>query len=864
MKRAGVRPDLVFSETHPQDLLQPRKCECWTALDEWVRRKFLVRNIRPRSLAQLACVRTSSHRCLFEMRIAPAIPRYMPPSSMSPRRGRWAVLPLLLALSLSGTPVASAFQEPAPALANFDRRTADGGALPRTADPNHPTAVAHLRALVPDARIEDASRPGYPVWVRSERGFLSGANGAGRGIPAASLQKHAMDDPARAAKAFLDEHRAVFGHGSEALIAARIRRDFQTPGTGVRTMIWEQEAAGIPVFEGHLVAHTTKRGELVSLSSRLHPDPERGSQAPGIDRNALVIHPPIDASDAVARAAMVVEEPAAAGAVELAESARADDPRRGQHFRSRGLSGEAKAQLTWLPLADGSLRLCWEVVLARRVQGETFRVLIDAQSGEAWVRRCLTKQLSAATYRVWSSTSPTPMAPGWPFPNTNQPPEAARALVTLRALDTNASPAGWIADGVNETLGNNVDAHLDLDGNNVVNVPRPHGTPDRVFDFPVNLALSPGANREASVVQAFYWCNVMHDRLYELGFTEAAGNFQNDNFGRGGLGGDAVSADAQDGSGFDNANFTTLDDGTPPRMQMFVFVGPAPDRDGSLDAGVILHEYTHGLTDRLVGGGAGLDPDQSAGMAEGWSDFYALSLLSQPYEDLAGTYPIGAYAGYLLNGNASSYYFGIRRYPYCTDMARNPLTFKDIDSLQASVHTGVPRNSTGGGAGEAHSVGEVWCSVLWDARARLIQRHGWTNGNQLMLQLVTDALVLTPANPNFLQARDAILQADVLRTAGVNRRDLWSAFAQRGMGAGATSPLSATSTGVREAFDVPDDLGLTPATGFIASGPLGGVFHPSTAIYSLTNLGTNKIAWSAQTTSAWLQLAPAGGGLAAG
>ena len=770
----------------------------------------------------------------------------------------------LLWLLFMTAPLAFAFQEPARArLENFDRR-ANGNALARrAADPNRGAGILRLRRLLPDARVEMDDTLGTPAWVRSQGGFLSGPKGEGRGIPAAALGRHAARDPARAAKAFLDEHRAVFGHGSEALADARVQRDFLTPGTGTRTMVWEQHLGGIPLFEGLFTAHMSRRGELVSLSSHFHPDPARAARARGLNPAALVARPPISALEAIVRSSAVILEPQRA-AVVTAIDAPAAEPRRSQRFRAGTLPGETKASMVWLPLDDSELRLCWEVLLTGREAGELFRVLIDAQSGEAWVRQCLTKYITGATFRVWTGRSPAPMSPGWPVPNTNQPPEVPRTLVTFSALDTNASPAGWIDDGMNETLGNNVDAHLDLAGDNVVVVPRPHGSVDRVFDFPADLTLTPSAGGDASVVQLFYWCNFMHDRLYELGFTEAAGNFQTDNFGRGGAGGDALVADAQDGSGFNNANFSTPPDGSAPRMQMYLFISPAPDRDGDFDADVVLHEYAHGLTDRRVGGGAGLFTTQSEGLAEGWSDFYALSLLSEPGEDISGTYPLGAYVGYQLGSNANNYYFGIRRYPYCTDFSKNPLTFKDIDPNQAASHPGVPRNSFGGSASEPHSIGEVWCSALWDARARLVQRSGWTHGNQLMLQLVTDALALTPANPNFIQARDAIIQADLLRTGGTNHHDLWTAFAQRGLGSGATAPGSGTSVGVIESFDVPDELSVLPGAGFIASGPVGGPFQPWGRTFTMTNSGTNMLLWSASTTAGWLQFLPASGQLPPG
>src|SRR5205814_3348350 len=110
------------------------------------------------------------------------------------------------------------------------------------------------------------------------------------------------------------------------------------------------------------------------------------------------------------------------------------------------------------------MRLCWEVILTSRSRGEMFRVLIDADTGEPLVRHCLTDYLSEATYRVYTGDSPSPLSPGHAAPSTLQPPLVPRSLFTITALDTNASPNGWLNDGDNETRGNNVDAHSDRDG----------------------------------------------------------------------------------------------------------------------------------------------------------------------------------------------------------------------------------------------------------------------------------------------------------------------------------------------------------------------------------------------------------------
>jgi hypothetical protein len=219
---------------------------------------------------------------------------------------------------------------------------------------------------------------------------------------------------------------------------------------------------------------------------------------------------------------------------------------------------------------------------------------------------------------------------------------------------------------------------------------------------------------------------------------------------------------------------------------MFIFTGPDPDRDGDFDAEIIIHEYAHGLSDRLVGGGIGISALQTGGMGEGWSDFYAEALLSEAGDDVDGTYPMGGYASHRFFGLDDNYYYGIRRYPYTTDMSRNPLTFRDIDPDQARPHSDVSLSPLHipfdpNFANEVHNSGEVWCVTLWEVRANLIRKHGFAAGNQLVLKLVTDGMKLSPPNPNFLQARDAIILADQVLTGGANWREIWLGFAKRGI-----------------------------------------------------------------------------------
>jgi len=157
------------------------------------------------------------------------------------------------------------------------------------------------------------------------------------------------------------------------------------------------------------------------------------------------------------------------------------------------------------------------------------------------------------------------------------PDKSAQAVVTEPA-DPLASPGGWLS-GLSQfeedITGNNVHAYLDTDANNKPD-PGSAADDDGLFDkvFDPSIQPSAGDNQAVAVQNLFYLNNLIHDTLYRAGFTAAAGNFQSDNFGLGGRDGDPVLAEAQDGSGTDNANFATPRDGRSGRMQMYVWSVP--------------------------------------------------------------------------------------------------------------------------------------------------------------------------------------------------------------------------------------------------------------------------------------------------
>src|SRR5215204_102796 len=355
--------------------------------------------------------------------------------------------------------------------------------------------------------------------------------------------------------------------------------------------------------------------------------------------------------------------------------------------------------------------------------------------------------------------------------------------------------------------------------------------------------------------------NLFHDELYRLGFTEQARNFQANNFGRGGIGNDRISTEGQDGATVNNANFATFPDGFRGKMQMFIFTGPNPDRDGTVDSEIMIHEATHGVSNRLIANADGLSANMSRAMGEGWSDFYAHCLLSEPGDPIGGTYSMSGYL--MLNGfgavGEANYYYGIRRFPKAIMSATggplnrpfNPLTFNDIDQTKLNTTDGAYPAMFGAHisttADQVHAAGEVWSSALWEVRARLVQRLGWAVGNRKALQLVTDAMKVSPINPSFLQGRDAIISVALgsATTAAQleDAADVWAGFAVRGMGVGASIQDLGTDgvgdTRVTESFDKPNLLQLPNFTISDIAGDNDGLAEPGEALIitiPLTNL----------------------------
>lgn len=363
---------------------------------------------------------------------------------------------------------------------------------------------------------------------------------------------------------------------------------------------------------------------------------------------------------------------------------------------------------------------------------------------------------------------------------TNDPDVGSRTVLT-DPWDPENSEFGWFSDGntdYTDTRGNNAVAQTNPSGGTAwQNNYRPSSS-DLDFEYDWSPSWSPPSSYgNASVTQLFYTANTYHDVLYDLGFTEAAGNFENNNNGQGGLGGDFAILNSQDGSGTNNANFATPPDGQSGRMRMYRWTYSTPDRDCAFEAGVVLHEYTHGLSNRLTGGPANsncLQTIEAGGMGEGWGDFMATAIRLQDGDTRETDYSLGAW----VYNNAA----GIRNYLYSTNLDVNPYMY-----ITANTYN------------EVHDIGEIWATMLYEVMWNLIDKHGLstaqkptfdsngvpTDGKFLAMKLVVDGMALQPCNPNFIQARDAILDADTALTGGDNLCEIWTAFAKRGLGDGA-------------------------------------------------------------------------------
>ncbi len=625
-----------------------------------------------------------------------------------------------------------------------------------------------LRALHADLGVQGVVQldpvTGTPRVVAKLNGFLSGPrSGSARAI----------------ALEYLRRHEAAFGITDATLATLSFRGDYVSID-GTHHLSWTQSHAGIPVFGAGVKINVTKDGRVINVLGSPVARVEAASTAPTVSPATAIATAVRDARLTHVRGLPSIS---ASGTV-----------------RQTGPT----ATRVYFPMANGA-HLAWQTFLTGK-QG-MYLTVVDATSGKTLYRHSLTDQASASVFENYPGASV-----GGTQHTVNLTPLLA---ATKRLFGTNA----WVYSDTNDD--NKAQASEEI---------RPNAKGNWTFPFVAfhdtknspcraahpcawNSRLDPlknptGAfswrtNRRQSGAQLFWFLNRYHNHLQAkpIGFTQAAGNFQLFNPSGNGYGGDPVLGQAMDGANTldigggpmglpdpnhtDNANMSTPPDGFAPTMQMYLWNDPVTSFlggagadpffqvDGADSSDIVFHEYTHGLSNRLVVDASGfstLGNTQAGAMGEAWSDWYALDFLVNRHLWTDTGAP-----GELREGRS-------------VEGTRDLIRTEPIDCPVGSTSPRCPGTPTVGHAGgytygdygaiigqpEVHADGEIWGQTLWDLRTAL--------GPATSEGLITRAMELSPANPSFLDERNAILQADEVLNAGANQDTIWTVFAHRGMG----------------------------------------------------------------------------------
>ncbi|TDD64286.1 peptidase M36 [Jiangella aurantiaca] len=489
--------------------------------------------------------------------------------------------------------------------------------------------------------------------------------------------------------------------------------------------------------------------------------------------------------------------------------------------RDAGVSPDSvqSVELVAVPTPAQGARSAYHVLIIGGAEAEptAFSTYVDARDGSVLVRDDLVdSDVDNPEWEVFPNTPPVDYSSAdtrvrWCFgagPGCDE------------VVGTPASPLAWDVKASNlksseSTSGNNSFAVHNWFTNDPFDVGKElstSATRDYVYPWtnqwfeekcsPAVFETAARNDIDAARANLFAMHNRMHDWSYHLGFTETAFNLQDDNFGRGGKMNDPEQGNAQAGgvtggppafAARDNANQITPPDGHPPITNMYLWqpiAGAfyAPCVDGDFDMSVIGHEYTHAISNRMVAGPRnGLAGPQAGAMGESWSD-----LMAMEYVNEHGYAPAGVRAFTIGEYVTSDPHAGIRSY----NMSDSPLNYSDIayDLVGQQVHAD----------------GEIWSATNFDIRQAFDARYGAGNaalqkacangttvvtacpGNRRWAQLVFDAwLLMAQSRVSMVDARDAMLAADMIRFGGANQDLLWNAFAARGLGDGAVSNTNA-------------------------------------------------------------------------
>lgn len=432
------------------------------------------------------------------------------------------------------------------------------------------------------------------------------------------------------AKAYFSNNAKKYNLSAKDMAEMSISSSYLSPTTGWHHVYFNQTYQSVEVYNG-LLNIALKDKDVIHVGNNFVENIESYIQT-----SSLTVD--LSPLDAVLKASEnIYSKPNSSASIkEISTTKLPNGQITKAIFQDANLSNEnIEVKLYWLPYFiqngeknESKVALTWNVRIGTKDFKNIWSVQVDAQTGEVLqktdevihcqfgtpehlqaphicndesIKLINNKAVVANSYNVFD----------YPLESPNH---GSRSIVSNpynRFVPAGTGPGatnGWHNDGTTNyttTRGNNVYAKDDLANDNETTIGSSPSSATLDFDSPYSQATGTAAvNLNAAITNLFYWNNVIHDVLWKFGFDESGGNYQKDNLGRGGNGNDYVNADAQDGSGTNNANFSPQIDGVSGRMQMFIFSNagnPSYQPDSDFDNGVITHEYGHGWSTRLTG-----------------------------------------------------------------------------------------------------------------------------------------------------------------------------------------------------------------------------------------------------------------------
>ncbi len=639
------------------------------------------------------------------------------------------------------------------------------------------------------------------VWNRfgTPQSLIKHGGSLATGLPA---------DAEAAARRFLVVNQTLFGLSDSEIAALDVRRHARMGEAS--SITFQQSFGGLDASPDGLVTVGVKGGSVAFVSSSLAAN--QGG---------------LSAAELTAEEALLIAAGDAELDVDSSDVERSGSARGWTRFKSDKLTHTQLARLVAVPTPTDGTRAAYETFVINNVaEPVAYTHFIDAVTGDVLIRSHAVDHLQEddpSRWTVFENTPPmdyssTDSRVVWCW--TASSPDCDRILAN------DAARVPWDVDARTNastftSRGNQARTTENWFNNNPFSVGVNFATPrpDRNYDYPWTnqwfeercnpdtTFTSPERNDiDAAIANLFAMHNRMHDWSYFLGFTEENSNLQDFNFGEGGRELDPEHGNAQAGgvsggppmyAARDNANQITPPDGSLPITNMYLWQ-PIPGAfyspcvDGDYDMSVIGHEYAHAITNRMIAGpDIGLTGPQGGAMGESWSDLNAIEYLHEydfvPVAD-ENPFAVGPY----VTGDPNA---GIRNF----GMNDSPLNYSDIEYDLVGQ--------------QVHADGEIWSATNYDIREALNNRYDSSfpssdtalqescadgeldaeecPGNRRWAQLMFDSYLLMPVSPSMVDARNALLAADLLRFDGANQDILWDAFAARGLGTGASSNTNA-------------------------------------------------------------------------